>query len=440
MEAGIGWFGGQFFFEDMSRWQLWFDNPNKAATFLVEISVIGLILGTSKRLWKSVVGLILFLVSSAALVYTFSRGGFVAWVMLSVFLLWKHIREHGCGLRFSMIFMAMILVVATSLSVGLSRRMMHGVSGSDMSVNNRIEVWSAAPKMLWDAPLGWGFGNSGKAYVDWYQPLHRDEQYRTLVNSHLTWMVETGWLGSFAWVLGWSVLLFGAYKIGCDSGSWMCFAEWLCLFITGAISSVMECPWLWIIPVTAFLLEVKKGPKVFWGYLTSAFSLGTVLALLVVVLTLGCAWLSERRVFVSKKGKVVSSNGIGSVCWVVSDELALGGVHFPRVLRSAKAESVLVPFNIVQDASFIPSEAEFVMFCGDAEAKGRKGRQQTIWLSPSSAEGITAEDVVITGEFSAFTEAVCGAKVVVVPGVSDFIPTWPIVVSKIIKAKQCVAR
>ncbi len=47
--------------------------------------------------------------------------------------------------------------------------------------------------MAAERPLGFGPGNSGTAYVQWYQPLDSTARYRTLVSGYLTPLVEFGW-------------------------------------------------------------------------------------------------------------------------------------------------------------------------------------------------------------------------------------------------------
>lgn len=103
--------------------------------------------------------------------------------------------------------------------------------------------------MLRDAPFGWGIGKSGEVYRQWYQPLDRDERYRTLVNSHLTWIVETGIIRGVVWSLGWGIVLAFGFLVGRYRGGWLCWSEWTALFGTALFSSVCESWTLWVIPV-----------------------------------------------------------------------------------------------------------------------------------------------------------------------------------------------
>lgn len=60
--------------------------------------------------------------------------------------------------------------------------------GQDASVGNRIELWGSALQMAAENPRGFGTG-TGEQYMQWYQPLDRQQGYRTMVNSYLTFLV-----------------------------------------------------------------------------------------------------------------------------------------------------------------------------------------------------------------------------------------------------------
>src|SRR5690606_38880648 len=118
----------------------------------------------------------------------------------------------------------------------------------DRSITNRLEIWKQAPRMMVDAPGGWGIGNSGNAYGQWYQPLDQHELYRTLVNTHLTWLVEVVWPLRFLYVFGlFTAVVFcwkwhGRKRFSIPLGIWIAFG------VAATFSLVAESPWLWILP------------------------------------------------------------------------------------------------------------------------------------------------------------------------------------------------
>ena len=161
MEEGMNWFGGMFTYDGMQRWQLWFDNPNKAAVILAQIAIVGLALFFARGRKKALVGLAMFMIPSLALVHTFSRGGIIAWLAGIAIIVLGKFHERIWRRRCAIAAVGVCIVLAMSCWLGLSRRMTYGLSGGDRSVGNRLELWGAAPRMLHDAPGGWGLGCSG---------------------------------------------------------------------------------------------------------------------------------------------------------------------------------------------------------------------------------------------------------------------------------------
>ena len=241
-----------FFYNGVARWQLGFDNPNKAAVLAVELILVGLALvAATRRLVLRVLGAVLTVGSLYVLLHTFSRGGMVALAVAAVPLAIGFLRYLKGTRTFVRVCFLVIAVAFCLLSVRMGDvgRLVYGVSGEDRSVGNRIELWRSVPRMLRDAPFGWGIGKSGEVYRQWYQPLDRDERYRTLVNSHLTWIVETGIIGGVVWSLGWGIVLAFGFLVGRYRGGWLCWSEWTALFGTALFSSVCESWTLWVIPV-----------------------------------------------------------------------------------------------------------------------------------------------------------------------------------------------
>ena len=175
-----------FFYNGVARWQLGFDNPNKAAVLAVELILVGLALvAATRRLVLRVLGAVLTVGSQYVLLHTFSLGGMVALAVAAVPLAIGFLRYLKGTRTFVRVCFLVIAVAFCLLSVRMGDvgRLVYGVSGEDRSVGNRIELWRSVPRMLRDAPFGWGIGKSGEVYRQWYQPLDRDERYRTLVNS-----------------------------------------------------------------------------------------------------------------------------------------------------------------------------------------------------------------------------------------------------------------
>ena len=411
----------------MVRWQFGFDNPNKLAVVAVELVLVGLALACSARRLARILGTALAVSSLYILLHTFSRGGIVALAVASVPLALAILR---CMKSVRPLVKVSLLTVAVglcllSIQMGVVGRLVQGLSGDDRSVGNRLELWQAAPRMIQDAPFGWGIGKSGEAYMQWYQPLDRKERYRTLVNSHLTWIVETGIVGGVVWLLGWGVVLSLGFIIGRRQGFWLCWAEWVALFVAALFSSVCESWFLWIIPVGTLVCVLVFQR---WSFLRLALFLGIGLTgfLGCVASTALVLWGKEGAQLIRKRNCGIQVGSNSPLFWLVPDSKVLGGEMYSREIREFLIDHPTVSFVIVQDARQIPDDVEVVVVCGESDDAGRRGRQKTIWLSPKRTDVEPGKtQLVVIGALSiASVEYGDQDGVIIVEGAGDYIPDW----------------
>lgn len=433
----IRWLGGDFVFNGFARCQLWFDNPNKAAVLFAEIALIGAFLAGCRRPGLRFLGVATFTAAALPLLLTFSRGGAVA-LILGLLVAGPHWigKNHGRRLWLVGCLALFICMMALTVRIGFAERMWLGFSGCDRSVVNRLELWQKVPQMIHDAPWGWGVGRSGEAYMQWYQPLERSERYRTLVNSHLTMIAELGVVGGLGWVFLWSFLLGSGTGFARRCGSWLCLSEWLTLFVAGIFSTVCEEWSLWVVPVLVQTVEISRFPRTMVASLSSRRSLwfhGLTLGGYVTCVVWAMTICPESGI--CKRAGRISVGVYGPKIWLVPDGDVLGGSLYGREIRRFQQNGGMVTFVIEEEAGRIPSNAEYVVLCGESCSPGVRGRKKTIWLSPSfleSAKG--ACDVVVVGEFACDRE-VCGTHAVVVDGVANFIPNWVKIVSDLCAKK-----
>lgn len=243
----------EFYFNDMWRMDWGLGNPNKTAALIamLMVGVWGLAFIKRVGFWLALVA---FTGLGICLVHTFSRGGIVALFFGMLPVAWMG-WQYGIT-KSKVIGLVITAWVMIGAAVGFQahERYTQGMIKEDRSISNRLDIWEMAPQMIRDAPGGWGIGNSGHAYQEWYQSLDRTEGYRTLVNSHLTWLVELGWWGRAGYLLAWSTVL-----LLCWPGTktrWFAvpLGIWLCLGIAAIFSSVAESQWLWILPLAALLV------------------------------------------------------------------------------------------------------------------------------------------------------------------------------------------
>lgn len=230
-------------------------NPNKTAVLIACLMMVSWIFADRRfRAWGFWVGLVLNAGLGVCLIHTYSRGGLVA--VSGGLIVWWWLRgpaplKEWIGLGIVVVFLA---IYANLGFVEAGSRFVQGTGGEpDRSVTNRLVVWSAAPRMMIDAPSGWGVGNSGEAYTQFYQDRGSRFGYRTLVNSHLTRLVEFGWLGRFAYLIGWIVVLVFTWPARRSPAQAVPLACWIAFGIGGVFSTVDESLLLWLIPAVTLV-------------------------------------------------------------------------------------------------------------------------------------------------------------------------------------------
>jgi hypothetical protein len=251
----------KLFFHGVWRMDIGFGNPNKTATLFAMLMVAAWAFLNIRR-WGYWGALGLFTFFGFCLVHTFSRGGMcAAFVGVGVMLFtypkrWYRFQLIGVGV-------ALTIIAAASLQLGATRRYAQGLLQEDLSITHRLAIWKEVPRMMVDAPEGWGGGESGRAYMEWYQPLSRFEEYRTLVSSHLTWLVELGWPFRLGYVFAWLLILRLCWPSPATPVRSIGLGIWTAFGISGLFSSVAESRLLWILPgmsLFAILLErIAKG-------------------------------------------------------------------------------------------------------------------------------------------------------------------------------------
>lgn len=224
-----------------------FGNPNRTAAFIAILMVAIWSFAYLRQIgfW---ICLSIFCVLGLCLVHTMSRGGLVACLVGLAPVIWFSPKPWSTPRICACILVAVGIGVA-SIHLKLSSRLEGGIITQDMSIINRLTIWSVTPAMMADAPSGWGLGNASNAYQQWYQPLENVERYKNLINSHLTWMVELGWPFRFAYIFGWLAvfcLLFPNVRRRYTS---VFFGVWLSFFVSAFFSAIADNIILWVVPL-----------------------------------------------------------------------------------------------------------------------------------------------------------------------------------------------
>lgn len=330
-----------YYFGETLRWNLFWTSPNMAGAFLAVL--IPLLWPWSqwcveRKGWRRGVGILSVGIEAAlwlTLCMTFSRGALVAvGVALMVFTIlrlgWATSSwAREIGFQAGRVALVAVLLLAT----GFLQRIEPGYVSGDASAGNRLVVWEGGVQAIAAAPwTGWGSKQSGRVFMEWFQPLDREEGYLSLVNSYLTFAAEFG-LPWFVLVLAllllpWCWLLLSLRRPrsesvdGAVSGS-SAFQAALAsslaaFFATHVFTNLWVIPSLWIAPLA--VMVVAMGISLYAGGLRlvvpSAVMAVTLACLAAVGLWAAGVALSEPSMRVRKNGDTVelhlNANGSNS--------------------------------------------------------------------------------------------------------------------------------
>ena len=350
----------EYFYNGFWRLDFGFGNPNKTAVLLGQLALVSLVFFKFGKFGK-VSSILLSLFFSLCIVHTFSRGGMLA-LLGGFVVVFVCLAGYATPKKVLLIAVFLTLIAAYGTYLGVGERFANVFDG-DRSVSNRIKIWKHAPDMMVDAPGGWGLGKSGESYMRWYQDVEDTEEYRTLVNSHLTWLVEFGWPMRVVYVFTW-MLIFAICvprKI-----SPIPFAVWLSFFIASVFSSVAEEWTLWLIPSGCLLYacysKYKTGKLLHTNVLLVLMLVSTALILLPFIL--------RRGTLLHLNGNSITYGYGPTYAAVLVDINVLGNTQYAKTLRQVYnshfiGRSIMLVEAEKTETVSIPSEIPLIVWSGN---------------------------------------------------------------------------
>lgn len=436
--------------KDSGRVRLWFVNPNDAGTLFAEIAVTALVLFFARR--RKVVcftmAVLLSVGGMCGVFLTGSRGALVAAVLGMGILILSRIRSL-LNWKATVVLLGVFCLLAGGIWLSPYReRFTSGLVALEEGGSNgrRLEMLKVAPVMLSCAPGGWGFGESGRAYVDWFHEGD-DLVCRDLVSSHLTACVEGGWLFTWGYGLAWLFVLGLSFVHSWRGGSPAALVSLASFAAAGFFNPSFYVWSLWVIPLVATALTFRRRLLVGRRLCLCLALFCSVLAAVVTVVVVTYGKSAELAVSVAKSGGVTEINGRANGVYVVDDGFALNGGFWwlqGQEIRAWFEEHSEVSAGFVRDIADLPCDARKVVLVGksgeaflrDWEMNGRKcgiGIDELIFVSPPfspTAIGADFRKVYKTsafiGEFAAEIEDYDEQEewVHVVRGAELYIPNW----------------
>ena len=443
--------------EGSGRLRLFWENPNKAGAALAGIFLLFISAAARRRhtrvFLRAAYG-VLAALSAVALILTESRGAFLGAVAGMLALVVFRLRTVGFRLAAWKIACALAVLtigIALAVSFHVGDRFTRGIVETGGGNAVRVDIFNKAPRMMADAPRGWGAGNSGAAYCMWYRAPEVSTMPRTLINSHLTLLVEYGNLLRFAYLAGWALLLLLLADVAWRGGGAFPVACLVSLAVSALFNHVMEDWACLALPVAATVAGLVSIRPVQWrriaviAFVSCAVAAGSLFAAIKV----GERQAEPPRIYFD--GKVTIVNGDGKTkpeIWIVGDEFVLGGWdfiggEFEIFFRDNHSAPAMAYVEKIDD---LPPSAEKLVLAGLSGAeyveRWKSGRRDglcranaTLFLSPSMVLTDVPEDLAeatrlrgVVGSLAARrVQGYAEAKppwVRIAPGCLLYIPGW----------------
>jgi len=434
-----------FYYNGAWRMDWGLGNPNKTAGFIacLMIAVWSIALIWKKGFWPA---LVIFIALAWCLVQTYSRGGMVACLAGIAVLLYGTPRPWPKARWFAAVVSLWVLGGFVFYAKAQTRYD-QGLFAEDQSINHRLVIWKHVPEMMSAAPWGWGFGKAGDAYTQWFQPFSQSQNYLNVVNSHLNFMVEAGWVGSVLYLFAWFAMFLLCWPISQSRWRALPLAIWVTFFVGGCFSHIEESICLWILPLCALICVVWERIRARdWPSSTSLAASGAVSAAIVVGL-IATGNLTTSQPINYTRGLVIVGNGpVQTVIFV--DRKVMGslfGHAFRKFVASnhdALNQGAYCFVESSRDLPPAPTTRVIVSgrFARESEIVSQLKGTQIVIINPACApdEASLAGDsigrtTVYFGEYSQISDRsswsnVPGIKTLQIDGAGDFVPSWPMAI------------
>ena len=441
------------------RLQFPYSNPNRSAMLYSEIAILalaGFLFFVRRRSLRIASGVV-FALAVGCLAWAGSRGamlGFAAallcFALSRIGFIRSALRQRRCWLAIA----AVVALAAVWLCMQDSHFLSRGFKGSSSWSNKiRLEVAQNTPMMLVDAPGGWVGGDMkiGRAYLDWYQPLHVVALTGSLICDHLTRLAACGWVGRFLYVFGWLLaLLWGAIHLVRNRDA-LPLAMWLAWGVTTTFNPLMSDWKLWIAVVVASVPLVMSRP---WRtpkpYAYALLAAAVLSAGILTSLYFAGSARQRPEVKVFRDGMRTMVKAKSPKTWIVDDGLSLGGVLCWKDVRRYMKTHPLAPgvgcVNSVADLPESGTDVERLVLAGSAgddwlkkissnpEARRNLPKAVVFIAPPFPPEAIPPPLLkacnvrIVIGEFATWYHSAAYANapewVKIVPGMELYVADW----------------
>ena len=353
---------------EVGRFRAGYKNPNKSGLLFAEIGLLMLSLAASRRKWLRVTAIAAATVMFTFTVMTGSRSSVIAYLSGAAILVGFQFRTMVIkNLKFAMTAALLIGVIIVCGSDRITKKMFSLDS-------HRAKIFCVAPRMMTDAPDGWGWyqggymTGSGKAYFDWYQPLKDFVMPLTLVSDHVTYLVGFSWLGRMAYILSWmllfSVLLYLAitFKFALPLALWMAFV------VVSSLNRIMDSWTLWCLPCIVTASSIPRLIKNFkfknvLNVIASA--VGVTMVMTGLLYYRGVSTKVKSVAVRAENGRIYFKSRKKPAVWIVDDGTVLGGGFVAKELRYYYRKHPCSPgIGYVRNVMDLPNDVHRLVLAG----------------------------------------------------------------------------
>ena len=419
-------------FNSVGRMDWGFGNPNITAALIVSLFVLAWLPAFlfRKGFWFSLPASTLL---GVCLIHTMSRGGILGGIVGLGLLIYFAPRPWPRS-RLVAASVCIWITIFGTIFFNAHKRIGQGIAKEDMSISNRLTVWQAAPQMLAANPGGWGWNKSGQAYMDWFQPLDRDEQYGSLVNTHLSKIVELGIFGGSLYMFIWSWALILCWPTAQKRWRIVPFGIWTGFGIAAIFTNMAREPLVWIVPILSLLGVIVDSiisrPPLNLRPIAAAMTLGVGLPLFLYLVGLRSPTslhVQNDAIFLGSKPPQL---------WLLGSRDKLGN-SYPRKLRKFISDLPNpVSIAVTESVKGLPNNIETrLLIAKDTTLEERsivlsKAKQKIVLVAPnfSPLEANSNQSMsAVFGEFSSspfVSSWKMNDRYRMLKGTGDFIPNW----------------
>ena len=229
---------------------------SKTAAFIVLLMVVSWAICSIRNKFSFWILLLSNCILGYFLIQTYSRGSLISiTIAIATFLIIAPIKFST--LKVTASYIAILTGAIYSNSANFTNRIDSMFRLESSSANVRYDLYTAGLKMLTDAPSGIHPPDTpAKIYMRWYQRMYENEEYNTLVNSHLEFLNRHGIAIKLLYILFWCFVFCITFSYKKSILCAVTFSLWLAFFANSIFSNVATFWLLWIFPLLLFAISI----------------------------------------------------------------------------------------------------------------------------------------------------------------------------------------